>query len=44
MKAHYFYAVFWFLLIEPVTLKKLKRASVQIFSGRTTQPIWFLKL
>jgi hypothetical protein len=27
-----------------VTLKKLERASVQIFSGRTTEPVWFFKL
>jgi multisubunit Na+/H+ antiporter MnhE subunit len=33
-----------FLLVELVTLKKLVRASVQVFSGRTTKPVWFLKL
>jgi hypothetical protein len=27
-----------------VTLKKPVRASVQVFSGRTTEPVWFLKL
>jgi hypothetical protein len=33
-----------FSLVGPVTLKKLVRASVQVFSGRTTKPVWFLKL
>jgi hypothetical protein len=33
-----------FLLIGPVILKKSVRASVQVFSGRTTEPVWFLKL
>jgi hypothetical protein len=28
-----------FFLVEPVTLKKPVRASVQIFSGRTTKPV-----
>jgi hypothetical protein len=27
-----------------VTLKKPVKASVQVFSGRTTEPVWFLKL
>jgi hypothetical protein len=27
-----------------VTLKKLVKALVQVFSGRTTKPVWFLKL
>jgi hypothetical protein len=27
-----------------VTFKKPARASVQIFSDRTTKPVWFLKL
>jgi hypothetical protein len=35
---------FGFLLVEPVTLKKPKRASVLVFSVRTTKPVWFLKL
>jgi hypothetical protein len=33
-----------FFLVGPVTLKKSVRASVQIFSDRTTEPVWFLKL
>jgi hypothetical protein len=33
-----------FFLVGPVTLKKLVKASVQVFSGRTTKPVWFLKL
>jgi hypothetical protein len=27
-----------------VTLKKPVRASVQVYSGRTIEPVWFLKL
>jgi hypothetical protein len=33
-----------FLLVGPVTLKKPERALVQVFSGRTIEPVWFLKL
>jgi hypothetical protein len=39
-----FMQFFWFFLVGPVTLKKPVRASVQVFSGRTTEPVWFLKL
>jgi hypothetical protein len=35
---------FGFFLVGPVTLKKPMKASVQVFSGRTTKPVWFLKL
>jgi hypothetical protein len=37
-----FMLFFWFFLSW--TLKKLVRASVQVFSGWTTEPVWFLKL
>jgi hypothetical protein len=33
-----------FLLVRSVTLKKPERVSVQVFSNRTTEPVWFLKL
>jgi hypothetical protein len=33
-----------FLIVGPVTLKKPVRPSVQVFSGRTTEPVWFLTL
>jgi hypothetical protein len=39
-----FMQFFWFLLVGPVTLKKPMKALVQVFSGRTTEPVWFLKL
>jgi hypothetical protein len=34
----------FFFLVGPVTLKKPVRTSVQVFSGRITKPVWFLKL
>jgi hypothetical protein len=33
-----------FLLVGLVPLKKPKRALVQVFSGQTIEPVWFLKL
>jgi hypothetical protein len=31
---------FWIFLVGPVIFKKPVRASVQVFSGQTTEPPW----
>jgi hypothetical protein len=41
MKTHYFYTVFLVFLVGPVTLKKPVKASIQVFSDRTTKPFFF---